>query len=440
MTPTTPKSDKKTRMAADRKFEAARGIIAKHAPYLTGAIDSLAVVYVDGVGDTFAADAGGRLYCDPAYAAQVHPGQLAFDILHESIGHLLPDHFGRAETMKVPKDARKMWNYAGDMAGNGSCFAIAAKSNGAIRPMGVVVNEQNLDATKKSTTLVTAERFGFPDGLTVEEYYAKLQQNPPPPGPKEPRCGGCAGDTDTTDELEGESCGQGEPVPAPRSPLEQESIRQQVAAAIEEEAASGRGNAPAGLVRWAKLVRRKPRVQWRGHLRTLVGGDVTRARGRADYTFTRLRRQGPFLLPTLFAPTPRVGYGIDTSGSMGDADLVKTLVEARGIFDILQSVGDCEVWVSGCDTEATPPVCLKRWDEKRVVAQLKGGGGTDMAQAIAVFEKVKPTVLVIATDGDTGWPAEKPAWARRVIVCLTRKTHCQTPAWATVVHAYDQKD
>jgi hypothetical protein len=71
---------------------------------------------------------------------------------------------------------------------------------------------------------------------------------------------------------------------------------------------------------------------------------------------------------------------------------------------------------------------------------LVGGGGTDMGAGLTAVAESKPHITVVTTDGDTGWPTRQPAGTGKVVVCLTRPTHCSTPSWATVVKAYEKQD
>jgi predicted metal-dependent peptidase len=67
--------------------------------------------------------------------------------------------------------------------------------------------------------------------------------------------------------------------------------------------------------------------------------------------------------------------------------------------------------------------------------KLTGGGGTDMAAAIATALAARPApdLVVVITDGLTPWPAARPS--RDVIVALlpTAVTRPAPPSWAHVV-------
>jgi predicted metal-dependent peptidase len=490
-----PKEKAKVEAEAVKMIEQARAIIRKQAPYLEVGIDALAFVFVHGMGEEFACDPKYRVFCDPAYCVKAGAKQLAADILHEYVVHLMGDHFARADAAKIDPKDRKTWNLAGDMAGNGTLFEIAAESNGLIRPMGVEVTKQTLLDCKRKTVMATAERRGYPDGLTVEEYFQKLKEEPPPPQPPQPpgpggkppppgngpppppqpgqkpqpgdgppgdepgdgppgdgpgpvqvgpidpnapprKCGGCAGDDEHTKGLEQKAKEQGQDVPEGRDLIEHESIKQRQAMAIEQHA-EGRGSMPGGFVRWAKMAKKKTGIDWRKHLRAKITTGIAKAKGQQDFTQQKLRKRGGVLLPTMVAPQPKVAMVLDTSGSMGDGDIAKSLRAVKEVFEVLRSGGASEVYVIACDARATEPLRLKAWSEEKVRGILAGGGGTDMGAGLdAAASTVKPSITVVCTDGDTGWPTSKPKNAGKVIIAITRPSNWPTPSWASVVKAH----
>lgn len=486
--------DQKARKELEAKalgvIEVARALAKKDLPYCEVELDSLTFVFVHGAGRKFGIDRKRRVFCDPAYVVEAGPEQLNADVLHEIIVHLMPDHFERHDKFPIPTEDGKIWNMAGDASGNVILFELASKSNGRIRPFGKVITPQNLEQMLAETEFLTPQNLGLPPNGSVEEYYLILKSRQEPgggggegeepqgkepgeepqggdgggepgdggegegdgdgnspgkgkgkPGKGPPRggCGGCSGDDSLTDELEKQAREQGANVPEGRSLIEHKSIQQQTALAIKQHA-EGRGHLPAGLKRWAEAMLKPAKVNWRKHLRALVAKGIGKARGQQDFTQTKLRRRGGLLMPTMFAPTPTVAMVLDTSGSMSDTDLSASLREVKGVFKVLQEGGATQVHVTACDTRATEPLKLSRWNQAKIQSILQGGGGTDMGAGIEAAATVNPTLTVVCTDGDTGWPEEKPKGAGKVIVALTRPTMCPTPKWVTVVKAYDEKD
>ncbi len=463
-------TDPKLEQDALRVVEGARAIVKKYAEYLQVEIEAISVVFVDtGGSDSVAMDEKRVVFVDPRYLVRVGPEVFAADLVHEIVVHGLGDHWTRFNEMDIPEEHRKLWNYAGDAAGNGTCFEIFAHSGGKMRPHGHVTTTQNVMEIRKKSGWVLPESFGFADGGTVEEYYRDIlakqekqqqqsggsgnspqgQQQPGndsgdpqmAPGTQPKQCGACAGDKQQTDKLREMAKQQGEQVPEGRSEIEQQANAQRTALAIKKAAeGQGRGTMPAGLTRWAEKKLKPPKIDWRRQLRSIVATGIGRAKGQQDFTQSKLRKRGAMLLPTMFAPTPRVAMVIDTSGSMGEKDLARCLSEAKGIFAVLQQGGASEVAITACDTRATKPKKFKRWDQNAVSNVLVGGGGTDMGAGLTAVAESKPHITIVTTDGDTDWPYRQPAGTGKVVVCLTRPTGCATPSWATVVHAYEKKD
>lgn len=120
---------------------------------------------------------------------------------------------------------------------------------------------------------------------------------------------------------------------------------------------------------------------------------------RSDYTFTRpnVRYQGDCILPSLHNPSiPSIVIACDTSGSMGDDDLMragKLINSVMEIYDSTYTVICCDARVRHVEelTQQDLPLSLKA----------RGGGGTDFDP---VFQWVKenmdmpPVALLYVTD------------------------------------------
>lgn len=112
------------------------------------------------------------------------------------------------------------------------------------------------------------------------------------------------------------------------------------------------------------------------------------------------------VLPSLRRPLPRVAVVIDTSGSMGEAEIAAALGEVTGVLREVGVRGN-RVTVLACDADVQAV--------SRVTATgqitLGGGGGTDMRVGIAaaLAGPERPSVVVVLTDGLTPWPDETPS-------------------------------
>jgi predicted metal-dependent peptidase len=135
------------------------------------------------------------------------------------------------------------------------------------------------------------------------------------------------------------------------------------------------------------------------------------------------------VLPSLRRPLPRVAVIIDTSGSVDDDLLALAWTEVHGCLRSLGIRRDL-LTVYAADTEVHrltgPP---------RRQVRLQGGGGTDMADAIATVLAARspPDLLIVITDGYTPWPDRPPR--RDVIIALLPSDEFPSdqPAWAHVV-------
>lgn len=254
------------------------------------------------------------------------------------------------------------------------------------------------------------------------------------PGAGRGACGSCAGGAD---ELTGMAVEQHGALPDGPNDVEAAAIRQAVAQkAIEHEAQKGRGSVPGGLLRQAQGILAPPKVPWRKQLRSAIRGEVTRRAGMTDYTYGRRSplqsAVGRVVLPGLAATACDVAIVADTSGSMGNSDLLRIGSEVRSLLrDGL--VARC--WWVPTDATAAEPKNITT--VRQAMDRLLGGGGTDMGAGLDAVDRIKPRVgfTIVITDGDTGWPKTPPKG--RVIVVLTRRSSAPLPAWpVTVVHAY----
>lgn len=326
---------------------------------------------------------------EKAFVEQVTDKQLAAVIIHE-INHLVRHHSKRCGTRDKAK-----WNLAGDAEINDDLQAMR------LSLPGVPFVPEN----------VPAER-----GLTAEEYYAKLEeQEDKGKGQKNQQpqvgsgaCGGCSGNGDKDEE---EEDGNGKPPPG-RSEAEMEMARDQVAQAVQQAAQRGRGNVPAGLVRWANEKLAPPKIPWETKLARACRRLVNTRAGAVDYKFVRMSRRqagvgyGPNkpILPGLVEPVPNVAVGLDTSGSMGQDEI---LAGARETAGIMRAVG---VGVTFLACDAQVHAVKKVSTPKELAACIKGGGGTSFIPIFKAMENLspRPEVFVFITDGCGPAPVHPP--------------------------------
>ncbi|MCE5271949.1 VWA-like domain-containing protein [bacterium] len=371
----------------------------------------------------------GVLVIDPLFVDAMEPQVLALVLVHE-LQHLLRRHATRSD--QIAEVNRETWGTAADFEINDDFPAELVTKGGGLLP----------------------GQHGLPDGQMAEEYYAELTK----------RAGGSRGqgksgagrgkqDGEGTGDGEGKGTGQkgqkggvmagqcgsgsgGEPVDgepegaegAPgRSEADLERMRGATAQAIIEHASRNRGTVPAGLLRWAEQMIAPPKVRWQDKLTRAVRGSYATASGKLDYTRTRpsrrqsaldsmarvLGRRAP-IMPALCGPQPTVAIGIDTSGSMGEAELVRAVSESHGV---LRALGAPVTFLS-CDAEVNG---VKQIRTVRELTQtLRGGGGTDFRPIFAAVEalKPKPAVFIFITDGMGPAPESPPAGIHTIWVLV----------------------
>ncbi len=394
----------------DDAFRLARLAAAQAMPYFSHALFAMQPVALPGL-DTFAVDRNWRLYMDPALLAGPgawRPGVAAAVLQHE-VGHLLRGHADRAESLPAPVNYLA-WNLASDAEINDDLLAA-----GAGLPAGVV----------------TPASLGFADQGLAEAYYEQLVSRDLRRLDGGPGCGSGAG-------------GPGEPGEVPWTvsaglpglgPADADLVRRIVAREVATAAGRGRGTVPAGLDRWAGEVLAPPAIPWQQVLRGAVRGVIASEAGRTDYSYKRLsRRQVPGVIrPGMRSPSLTAAVVVDTSGSMGAAQLSAALGEIGGLLSSAGVRRD-QVRVLACDAAAAAPQRVRAVSDIR----LTGGGGTDMRVGIDAAARLRPepNVIIVLTDGITPWP-EQPPRPRLVCAVISPVPPRGTPEWAVTVHIPD---
>ncbi|MCX5380764.1 VWA-like domain-containing protein [Streptomyces sp. NBC_00091] len=386
------------------KLLAARYAAAEARPYLASALYALTVVPSPGPAGvrTMGVDRHWRCYVSPGFVERTPVPELAGVWIHE-VAHLLRDHHGRADRLPAAdqRDPVRI-NIAQDCEINDDLLA-----DGLELPAGRM--EPGL--------------FGLAAGGLFEGYLSAI----PPTPPHGVDCGsGAHGVRAPWEPGDGDG-------PARIGPVEAQALRRTSAQAMRaHQRGRGRGSLPGGWERWAAQVL-EPVVDWRRALSGAVREAAAWAAGAVDYTYRRPSRRTPALggrvvLPSLRRPLPRVAIVIDTSGSMGDAELAAALAEVTGVLREV-GVGGNRVAVLACDADVHAVTRVTAAGQ----VTLAGGGGTDMRVGIAAALAVpdRPGVVVVLTDGYTPWPERSPSC--RVIAALIGADAPQPPAWVETV-------
>ncbi|MEY2242432.1 VWA-like domain-containing protein [Streptomyces sp. BF23-18] len=373
------------------KLLAARYQAASDRPYLAAALYSLTVVPSTRV-PTMGVDRHWRCYVSAAFVEATPVPELAGVWVHE-VAHLLRDHHGRADRLPaaVQRDGHRV-NVAQDCEINDDLLA---------------------DGLRLPEGRMEPRLFGLPEGQLFEVYVERL-----PPEVRTPDCGSGAHGRPVPWELPGDAGS------ARIGDIEAQALRRQTADAMRAHQRA-RGTLPGGWQRWAEQIL-EPTVDWRQALSGAVREAAAWAGGAVDYTYRRPSRRTPALrgvvLPSLRRPLPRVAVVIDTSGSMGDAELAAALAEVTGVLREVGVRGN-RVTVLACDADVQAVSRVTATEQ----ITLGGGGGTDMRVGIeaALATPDRPNIVVVLTDGITPWPDESPPC--RVIAALIGSTAPQPP-------------
>lgn len=422
-----------TRTPEDKLAEF-RAIVRLKAGYVSSVLYGLVPYFVEGYG-TMAVTKALVHIIDPKWIMRFNEFQGAFLYMHE-ISHIIRDTHGR----RGDRDP-KLFNIAADIAINDDLIAA-----GWTPPTG-------------DDAPVTSEKFGFPPGLSTEEYYDLLlqRQQKQPKGGKgkkpqqggegegepdpngEPhlahgKCGGAAGNPDELEEKLDQEVG--------RSPVDRKGIERQVLEDMRQAAASGRGSMPAGLRALLTMDKKKSKIPWRRKFASLLrraSGQIQS--GGMDFSLSRPSR-GSYARgiprPGLIQQEPVVLFIEDTSGSMGHPQLKAVRREARAI---MLNLGLEKVWWMDADAAvAAPPRMASVRDLEHL--PIHGGGGTDFRPALEQGMRLRPRpdIIVYLTDGDGTAPAAAPAGVV-VLWCIVPSYFNKRPAtWGHAVIMRDESD
>jgi predicted metal-dependent peptidase len=329
--------------------------------------------------------------------------------------------------------------------------------------------------------------FGFPEGLTGEQYYDLLMQNMPKVhqfcggqfgqgasgeesaggqgdgqgdkdgdsgggasgggsdgshehqdkrGPAAGRCGSCAGgaiDAGTEQQLDAE---------IGRSPADRNRLRDETLREIKNAASMGRGTVPSSLEELLKEKPGKSVVPWRLKLARIVRRATGRiVCGQADFSMRRPSKKSftrGIIRPGMIERKVEVGFVEDSSGSMGAQQLLAARAEAAGVF---KQLGISDAWFMDADAAvAAEPQRIRMRDVATL--PVHGRGGTDFRPGIKRMRelKPKPDICIYLTDGD-GTAPEYPPQDMEVVWCIVPTRNGRKPAnWGHLVVVSDDQE
>jgi len=440
------------------KMGVARLYVLNKAPYFSSVVYGFIFQPLPGI-RTMLVTAGMVLGYDPAWVERATIEELGADIVHEV------HHFVRRHFLRTGMADRHLFNIAGDLAINPDL------RNGGWK-------------LAKDAIFPSQPEYGFPDGLTTEEYYdrllqQKMRKEQQPKGSEDSngsggsksgdsdKNGAQGGDQDGGSGQSGEGqqkgvgsgcCGsisgnpsdlekmlEAMPDITPRTEVEVHAIELRAAKEFKEYAAkhgAGRGTAPSFMEEWLKALEEQPLVPWEQELSDISRDCVGRLQsGGDDYSLRRPSKRsylrGGLIRPGLIEYLPEVAMILDTSGSMG---MEQILAVVREVIGLMEALGIDEVW--WCEADAGVAMDWQRVQlEFFRDLKIKGRGGTDFRPAIASAQDLypQPDLLFYGTDGDGTAPAQPPP-NMEVVWCIV-PSHYNKPAapWGHTVFATNDR-
>tara|TARA_R110002073_G_scaffold109432_1_gene245368 strand:- start:782 stop:1969 length:1188 start_codon:yes stop_codon:yes gene_type:complete len=187
------------------------------------------------------------------------------------------------------------------------------------------------------------------------------------------------------------------------SKAEQDKLNDEIKNSLIQSAkaseSSSAGNIPAGLERLITDIT-APKLDWRQMLRTSIKSQI-----KNNYTWSKPSRKmysTNAVLPGLDVDNELdVHISIDTSGSIDQEMLRDFLGEVNGIKD---EFDDYKIRVWCFDTEVHADETFETWDGKELEDYRPAGyGGTDISVNWKYMqdEEIRPSMLVVFTDGET---------------------------------------
>lgn len=397
---------------------AARIVAQSRWPYLSTLLFNLKIVESHEL-PTLAVDEGWRMYYSPEFVMDQTPEALATMVLHEAL-HCVNQHGPRFRALTQPSERHVAWNSAGDVGIN-HVLDEAHMPWGDFEPLRFS-HLSKFDVKPEMAT----EKIYFTIVDYINEHPDEFQS--------QSDCGSVVGGKARDYEIARSDSGN----PAIKSD-QQDVIRDQVAQEILNYARiKGIGSLPGFLLRWAEDLL-EPKIDWRKAFAGAFRSSLATVLGRRDYVYTRpSRRQSAMrtgsheiILPSMRKPAPpAIAIVVDTSGSVSIDEIKMFLTEVDGI--VKANGISSGVTVIPCDMEVGE---IQKLRSRGAITTLRlhGGGGTDMGVGIAAAGLLRPTpkIIVVFTDGYTGWPDGLPKGVETMIVCLTAIECLETtPSWA----------
>jgi predicted metal-dependent peptidase len=449
----------------------ARAYVKQYAPYMSSTLYGLVPSPVPNLREIVHGPMGVTdrlvLYYDPDWVNESSTLVVATGLMHECM-HAQLKHMKRGKAYEDPK----RFNRAGDLFINSSMrnqqklIRVASKGTSG-------TNTANENMWEFPDWALMPEQYGFPEGLTADEYYKLLEKFETKTGGSGGKGNGKGASSDKATGTEGEGneskdddgtsgggqilagcCGgiAGNPISQElersqdgekgRSEADCKNIARETARAIKKhmESQQGRGTLPGS---WAELVEISDTVfdvPWRTKLANMARLSIGRIRtGGLDYSMRRVSKRSylrGILLPGLIAYDPNIMFVVDSSGSMGTGQLADAL---RVMSDVMVQTGIQKAWFIDADTQAhREPILVSAQDLRSI--EFLGRGGTDFRTIIEYIANKftpRPNMVIYLTDG-AGVAPEKCPTGMQFIWCIVPTQFKAKPAdWGEIIELDD---
>ena len=348
------------------KLVTARIGLLLRAPFFGNLATRLKLVNADSWLGTAATD-GRNFYYNTEFVNKLKPKEVEFLFGHEVL-HNVYDHIGRTGDFRD----RQLFNCAADFCVNSDLI------------------EQRIG--DKITPCLYDPKY---KGWSAEEVYDDLYEK----AEKIDISGLLEQLLDEHMDGEGEGDGDKDGKGRPRlTEEEKRQIRDEIREALLQAAqATGAGNLPSGVKRLIKDLT-KPVVNWRELLEQQIQSTI-----RDDFTWMRPSRRGwhmDAIMPGMKPGTQiDVCIAIDTSGSIGEADIKAFMSEIKGI---MEAYDEYHIQVWSFDTEIYNHQTFSSDNLEDIATyQPQGGGGTDFMVNWEYMKEanIEPKKFIMFTDG-----------------------------------------
>lgn len=383
------------------KLAAARTRLIMERPFLGSLVMHLPLTAAPEWCKTTATDAK-AFYFNPAFIDKLSLAQTQFVLAHEAM-HCAMGHDHRRNGR-----IKRRWDVACEHAVN-----LVLIEDGMKPPLHGILADQNY------LTLSAEEIYPMiPDDTPEESFDEHLfdsdndtgsspDENQRQDNPEAGESGGQGREGQSEAEEREGSGGQASQKPDPLSQAEREELSEQWKNRLTAAAQAARqaGKLSQSMMRWVDDLL-APSLPWRALLARFFVVNQ-----RDDYSWRRpSRREGDALLPRLSSEGLDVVAAIDTSGSIGDAELREFVTE----LDALKGQVRARVTLLACDNRiaADAPWEFEPWDTMQLPSGLEGGGGTDFRPVFdwVETENRSPNLLVYFTDAAGDFPRLPPGY------------------------------